>query len=423
LNNVLEKRLSNGSQIVLRNDNADGDNFRGQSIDLLLLDEIQDMLPKAIDVSKEALSHSSWKLKRYAGTPKTMENPIEGLWKRSTQTEWLVRCHHCSGGEMSYYNCLGISNISPDGPICTRCGRSIDVTQGRWIDGRKSYLKAVRLSQLMVPWTDYKELYFEKLLVYPTALFMNECLGLSYDSASKYLTESQMRDLCIAGGHDLIKDADNEAKSNVSVAGIDWGVNVEGGANTVLIIAVAVAPDKLKVRYARKFSHRVGMVEQMQIIVKKLQEFKVNCVVADFGAAGDRNVRIAEAIGPEKIIQCMYTGSGIVSETYHEGTAVLKINRTMALADFKTDLVERNMFLLPKLEHFQPFADDMLSEYVDVRTDGSMFFSHNVTTLDDSLHAMVYANLARKIRFGFPILNVIPKVTDRSRPYIVSMKY
>ena len=74
-------------------------------------------------------------------------------------------------------------------------------------------------------------------------------------------------------------------------------------------------------------------------------------------------------------------------------------------------MLERNMFRLPCWEDFEPTAEDILNEFVDSRVNGDMFYTHAKNAHDDSLMAMVYLNLARKVRFGFPTLNVIPSVT------------
>lgn len=419
LDNVYEKKLSNGSQIYLRNDGADGDNFRGQSIDLLLLDEVQDLLATAVVVAEEALSHSEKPglpvggIKMFTGTPKTIENHIEGAWRESTQTEFLVKCWHCSGGDLSYYNNLGIPNINPDlGLICAKCGRKISVTDGLWVDSYPNrFLKGYRISQLMVPWTNFKKLYWRKLLRYPEAQFMNEVLGISWDSASKFFTEGELRELCEASNHRLVSGpVPNSVASSVTLAGIDWGVNSENGAYTVLTIGQVVAPEILKVIYAKKFDHRMGMTDQMKFIIDKLKEFRVELVAADWGASGDRNVLISEALGPNKIVQVRYSGSGLVSESYENKMATLSINRTMALSDFKTDMVERNMYRLPCWEDFEPIAEHILNEFIDTRTNGDMFYTHARNAHDDGLMSMVYLGIARKIRFGFPLLNTITSV-------------
>ena len=419
LDNVYEKKLANGSQIYLRNDGADGDNFRGQSIDLLLIDEIQDMLETAVIVGEEALSHSEKPgmpkggMKLYTGTPKTIENHIEGLWRESSQTEWLVKCWHCSGGDLSYYNNLGIPNIHPDlGLICARCGRPIDSRDGRWVHSYENrFLKGFRISQLMVPWTNFKKLYWRKLMRYPEAQFMNEVLGISWDAASKYFTEDELRELCKQGGHKLIVDPPPQSVfSSPTLAGIDWGVNAENGAYTVLTIGQVVSPEILRVIYAKKFDHRTSMTDQMRYIVQKLKEYRVELVAADQGAAGDRNVRISEAIGSSKIMQVRYSDSGFSSQSYENRMSTLSVNRTMALSDFRTDMVERNMFRLPCWEDFEHMAQDILNEFVDTRHSGDMFYTHARNAHDDGLMSMIYLNLARKVRFGFPILNMINTV-------------
>jgi len=415
LNNVEQKALANGSTLYIRNSDPDGDNFRGVSSSAVLMDEAQDMLGKAIQVAEESLSHATRypiRFKRYSGTPKSLDNTMEVLWRRSTQTEWLIRCPHCSKSD-SYYNNLGIENISPDGPICSRCYNPISPSTGMWVESYpQRYLKGFRISQVMVPWTDFRDLYYNKLQNYSTALFMNEALGISYESGSKYLTMDEIMEVCARSGqYDMTFKMDREAKSHARIAGIDWGVSADGGATTVITIALCMRPDRIKIIYCRRLPTSMALDEQTAEVQDILSRYKVNYVCADKGAAGDRNLHLAHIVGSDNIIQVHFVGRGTLTKKFYEEVAQLNLNRTMALSDFRTELVKRNHFLLPKWEVWEPFAQDMLTQYVETDTGGNLFYNHPVGTLDDVLMSMVYVNIARKIKYGMPLLSTIPNST------------
>lgn len=412
--NVEVKSLANGSTLYIRNSDPDGDNFRGVSVGAVLADEVQDMVGKAIIVAEEALSHSPWpiKFKRYSGTPKSLDNTIEALWRRSTQTEWLVRCPHCSKSD-SCYNNLGIDNISPAGLICSRCKNPIDARTGRWVHSYpQRYLKGFRISQIMVPWTDFAEVYYNKLATYSTALFMNEVLGISYESGAKYLTMDEVQQVCAESGeYDMTLELDKEAKSHRRVAGVDWGVSAEGGATTVVTIAVCIRPDKIKIIYCRRLPPAMPLDEQTEAVQDILAKYKVDYVCADKGAAGDRNLHLAHVVGASNILQVHFTGSGTLTKKFFEDIAQLNLNRVMALSDFRTEFTRRRHFLLPKWEVWEPFAQDMLTQIVETDSGGNLLYNHPAGTLDDVLMSLVYVNVARKMVYGMPLISTIPNST------------
>ena len=106
-NNVLYKKFVTGSDITLRYAFLHADRVRGISADMLLLDEIQDILTDIIPIIEEALSHSPFKILRYSGTPKSLDNTISYYWNQfSTQNEWVVPCEGCNT-----WNILGLSLI------------------------------------------------------------------------------------------------------------------------------------------------------------------------------------------------------------------------------------------------------------------------------------------------------------------------
>jgi hypothetical protein len=70
----------------------DMERLRGYSADILFFDEYQDFNPVFIPVIEYILSASEYEMARQAGTPKTMNNPIEIEWRKSSQAEWFIKC-------------------------------------------------------------------------------------------------------------------------------------------------------------------------------------------------------------------------------------------------------------------------------------------------------------------------------------------
>lgn len=425
LNNVLEKRLNNGSTMFMRNA-ANVGNFRAPSADKLDLDEVQDMISDVLEVAEHTLFASPFKIEMFSGTPGSFQTPLEGYWRESTQNEWLIPCQACAktvktGPEVFtdyFWNCIGIRNVTSQGLICSRCGRPIQATDGRWISfnsGRT--MEGFRIPQPISPFADFEDISakIEGPEARPLSIVNNEIFGLSYDSADRYFTITELQAAC--GEYRILtslKEADKRMqaliKSRACIAGIDWGLNREGGGDTVLSIFLMVGPTDSRLIYAIKMPKVMGWDDQVLYIIDRLQEFGVRLVCADWGASGNRNVDIARAIGSKRIIQIEYVSSDSIIEKYEGEISLLRINRTQALSTFKSEVVSRKNITFPEWEDFSRFANDILVEGVDLTSAGKLRYDHPKGTQDDFLHACVYADIARKIVAGIPITDLVSRV-------------
>jgi hypothetical protein len=207
--NIFEKQFINRSKITLRYAFLNADRTRGIRADKLLVDEVQDILSDNIPVMEHCLSHANpkWKSEIFSGTPKSLDNTIE--WYRankSTQGEWVVPCDRCGsnakGATGRHWNVLGESNIQRSGLSCAKCGELINAMHddAQWAfmadwDEHDSPWESYRISQLMVPWKPWPEVWYE-YQNNSREKFFNESLGLSYDSGLRPMTMAQVRDAC-----------------------------------------------------------------------------------------------------------------------------------------------------------------------------------------------------------------------------------
>lgn len=236
---VFTKQFVNRSKISLRYAYHNADRVRGVSADVILLDEIQDIITDNIPVIEECASHSPFKIFSYSGTPKSTDNPIEKFWSDySTQNEWVVPCEHHTPW---HWNILGEANIGKDFLMCDKCEKQIYANhpKSQWamMNGSimqsskiKEPFEGFRVPQLMVPWIDWQNIT-HKYNTLPRATFMNEVLGLSFDSGLRPLTKNDVIELCDPNLK-MDKETLSEIKRNVGgaspvFAGIDWGCHDE----------------------------------------------------------------------------------------------------------------------------------------------------------------------------------------------------
>lgn len=391
----------NGSSLTLRNAARGGANFRGPTNDLIGIDEMQCMPTEAIPIARKTLLRSSFRYEIYSGTPLTMDNPIQGMWDRSTQAEWYVRCYHCSGGDRNYYVIVGLKNFTPMGLICDRCGKLINPLDGMWVEHYPtSEIKGFRIPQGLGDWTDYRDLYWNTIKTEPIHNVHNEVLGLSYDSAVQFLSMKELRD-AVDPRIELVSSIPENLAMRKTFIGIDWSMG--GGCFTSFVVGLDLDGIHWAPLMMRIIPHGVKDGDHFGEIIVAIDTFRVNMVVADVGVHGDRNFRIADHMGdPQRVVQCQYVYSPEYMGKFFQETRKLNVGKPMALTSFKTDMVTRKNVRLPSLDQIPEFVQHLIAEKVETNRMGFLQYILPSGRNDDGLMAMVYANMAHRILRGMP---------------------
>jgi hypothetical protein len=418
VNNVYEKHFTNGSMYFLRNA-AHAGNFRGVTADILQLDEIQDSQTEVLDIAEHCLFTSQIKMTMLSGTPLSLSNTVEGYWQDSTMNEWLLPCPACASTEMigsvvvqsHHWNNIGMQNVTPDGLICSKCGARLDRTKGQWVSFNPgSYRQGFRVPQPLSKFADFPKIY-RQIQTRPIATVMNEIFALSYDSANTFFAQQDLLDA--QGEFDIYhsmnkipEDLKRIMQSRPIVAGIDWATQRESGAFTAMVLYLLVTPAEAWPIYMYRIPKTMSWDDSTDYIAKKLKEFRVSFVVADWGASGNRNSELAKVIGRDRIIQCEFVQGVMTVFKYVGDLRLMHINRTPALADFRTDVINGKV-RMPKWGTFADYAKDLLVERVEEDSMGRVKFDHPKGSNDDILLAMVYANLAWKLFTNQSIVDLV----------------
>jgi len=109
---VTNMRFNNESQLYVRAAFHSADSARGISADLLIVDEFQDVAGGTLAVLQETLSHARCGRILLTGTPKMIENGLEGVYAQSTANEWTLACDECGANVILDERCLGTDNGS-----------------------------------------------------------------------------------------------------------------------------------------------------------------------------------------------------------------------------------------------------------------------------------------------------------------------
>jgi Phage terminase large subunit gpA, ATPase domain len=388
---VMNLRFVNGSKVFIRAAYNSADPVRGIDADLLLVDEFQDVASGHLPVLEETLSHSKLRRVILTGTPKTVDNHLDGCFRRSTACEFKLPCRDCRDWVILDEHCLG-----PTGVVCPNCQKNLDVKEGRWIarNPRSAWGDGYWINHLMVPWLNYHE-FLEKQRSYDLAMFKNECLGLPTVLGDHIVTRAELEacctDLAMACGR---ADVPHPFCDRL-IAGIDWG----GGATsrTVLTIGYMDEAYKFHVIYLERFAAR----EEPDLILTQVAErcrlFGVRLLGADGGGNGhvyNRLLldRLADMGPPFVLFAVMYSNSA--HEPYQDGMLWRwTVNRSASLGVIFTR-VKKQRIAFPPVEECGSYLDEVAGEVAEYDDHlRCVKYTHPETQPDDCLHALNYALL------------------------------
>lgn len=401
---VFEKSFANGSIGFLRSAFLSADRTRGISSDCLNIDEIQDILTANIPVMLETLSHSKFGWKLFSGTPKTLDNPIELYWEESSQCEWLVPCERHAP---LHYNYLDEKCIGKAGPICNKCGHPIDPQKGKWIafSGNRDIM-GFRISQLMTPWFNsnpekWKEILW-KLEHYSKGMFYNEVLGISYDSASKPVTRTELISCC-SSNHPFRNVPDAFTQGTNVFAGIDWGEGSDGSERgmkgklknasyTVLTLGTYITPHVFYPFYMKRYHGEEALPSNcVRDIIQTCKVFNVKCIGADWGHGWGVNEQLEQAFGIARVIKWQYVGMQKERKKFDPIGLKIQLNRTEVMTDFFTH-IKRQRFCFPPWAVMQGFLADVEhihAEFGMTVAQSMLKYDHRPSEPDDGAHSLI----------------------------------
>lgn len=423
--NTFEAQAVNQSWIKLRYAFLTADRCRGISTDFVLLDEFQDFLLDNIGIIEHAASHSHFKMKLYAGTPKSKDNPIEYQWsKHSTQCEWVVPCErHGTGPSSWYWQRLDESNIGDKGLICSKCGRPIDAMHpaAEWVrttDGKDPHFEGYRIPQLMVPWVDWKEVLTLRDKATSKSQFYNECLGLSYDSGQRPITRDELIRACDPT-HDMSSGTVQGIikmlrQSNTPIyAGVDWGQE-STKSYTVLTLGAYISKT-FRIFFAQRFTgSETERLVQIQIIKQFIERLGVRVCGVDYGGGFESNPSLLSAFGSERIQVYQYGSSSTYMQWNTKGKHWI-VHRTAVMSAVFLALKSGRLRLPRWSNGFDdPYGMDILSifsEYSEERRTTTYGKPQNIP--DDTFHSILYCFLASMRDYPRPDLFIPSAAIDR----------
>jgi len=408
---VFFKKFVNFSQIRLRYAYLTADRVRGIPADLVCIDELQDILVDNIPIIEQCAFHSHYKLFLYSGTPKSEDNTIAHYWTDfSTQNEWVVPCdRHGTPNDPStwHWNVLTETNIGAKGLVCDRCYKPIDARNphAKWAamnpktesNKDKVTFEGYRIPQIMVPWVDWDEI-LEAQEQYPRAQFMNEKLGMSYDSGVRPITKGQLQACCKA--HVRMTDIETFkqlAQGRPIWAGIDWGTGE--GSYTVISFGGYFGTGNFCIFWVHRFTGQdLEPERQLDLISQMISQLRVHIVGVDYGGGFHPNDTLVRRFGPQKIIKYQYNPRQKKKIYWEPNLNRYMCHRSEVMSDI-FNAMKRKMVDLPCWEDFfDPYGQDILNVFSEYNQRLRMTeYKHAPGKTDDAFHSILYCMLASMI--------------------------
>jgi hypothetical protein len=204
-------------------------------------DEMQDFDIDVLPVIQSCLDASPFKIERYAGTPKTFDNPLQVYWDFSSKGVWHIPCqetgckyeNRCTvADDGDSLKMIGDGRRRKDGRlntlICAKCGQPLNSRLGYFIHGypnRRKTFAGFKKPQILFPMHYESALAWDKIMDVarnkPKYLFYNEILGESIDTGQKLIT---IKDLKEAGVAKYQPPSNfDRARYLMTAVGADWG--------------------------------------------------------------------------------------------------------------------------------------------------------------------------------------------------------
>lgn len=306
--------------------------LKSTPVDVTLLDEVDEISPKALDLAKERLSHSKVKHEFFLSTPTIPDYGIDAMYQRSDQRQWLIKCPKCNRDccfEADFPECVKFKNGKAY-RACVKCGAELNPSDGVWIaqSPSQSEIHGYWISQLCSPFIDPGEI----LKAYNDPPHgnlqevMNSKLALAYISSENKLTVSDVFQ-CQGQEPMLIQHP------GPTCAGIDVGKQFH------ITIAARVKERVLKILY-------VGRLSNIDDITDLCHRFNVKCAVIDIEPE-TRVVREWQQSQKFQIFLCDYV-SAVSGASWNEEVKILRINRTEALDAVHQALTTPGRLVLPR---------------------------------------------------------------------------
>lgn len=418
---VGHQSFANGSGIQLTYAKTSPDRARGIFADIIDFDEVQDQLTDNIPIISQSTKSSKWGIRRFTGTAKTVDNTIEGLWRNSSQCEWVMKCGHCGAWNIPNLEGRVLDMIQADGMHCVECGGKLDVRCGEWVPNKQERMRTFRgyhIPQVVLPFhtenMDNWGKIVRDVMTLPIPVILQEILGISCSQGQRIIDQNIIdRQSVLPDVYKLQGLLHNYA---FTVGGLDWG-GAEQVSFTVHVILGVCFDGTIDVIWARRYQG-FDPDEMLTEIAKTHFFYGCRALAADYGMGFDKNVMLESRFGIPVVQIQLCKQNSLMNFSPALGHPRWMVDKTTAL-DLMFMGIKYGRVRFPPKEQFESFTKDLLSPYEEVVDHGELAhrrFVRDPSRPDDFAMALCFGSmLALKMKHS-KLTDIIPKGALAAKP-------
>ncbi len=422
--NLKFKEFPNGSRIELVYILTSAINARSKSAAEIIFDECQGFDADLELEVRQCQSASRTPVTIYAGTSLTTDTFLEHKFAMSSSAYWVTKCG-CGHYNIPLPEYDVMSMIRPLGPSCSKCGRLLDMTTGKFIHAHPERVDRLRVGyhipQLIVPAVynnpiRWSEIYNLKLTG-DERKFKQEILGIPTEEGEREITKQQLIAICTLGGNmQNLRERAASGYYKYVVSGLDWGgtdhlpdLKIKVSTTVHVIMGITSAGER-HILHIRRYP---GM-DYDDIVDDILHNHKVlrgNALASDFGVGAVYNSKIRERIGPECHLIFNYTGptTAYIGEpkSYHMFNQ-WALNKTESIS-MTYEAIRKLHIRCYEWEKSGEFLMDALNMFrapAEKKGESGMvtfIYRSHASKPNDTLQAINYAYTLSKILLGSPM--------------------
>ena len=443
--NLTYKEYTNGSVIEMLRILSNANDARGKTTDELLFDEYQHFDDSLIPEVQQTQKASDRPTTIFAGTSLTVDTALESRWLQSSQGTWHLLCE--CGFEIDCGSAKEvIPLIQPEGPMCPRCSRILDVTRGRWVHPYQGLLDAgwigLHVPQMIIP--DYannlrkwSEIY-QAFCDYDLAKFLQEVFGIATEEGARELTKEDLERMCCLPESMLyLQERARKGYYKWVITGCDWGGSdyipaFQQKISTTVAATIGVRHDFDIDIIGLRRHQGMGYREITKQIVEDHVRMGGGPIASDFGVGAAYNMLLREnpKVIAERHLIFNYVGpnSALLAPPRKEGAWFnqYSLNRTESITSLyeaikrqkSREVMEDGVRVVkyyrdPRIRCFNyeqafPILSDLLN-LVRAPTESnlgttSFKYRRHGSKPDDCLHALNFAYVLARIIIGEPIV-------------------
>lgn len=461
-NSVLQRTFKNRSLMLFSFALLDASRVRGASVDGVSIDEVQDFDPAHIPIVFEAMSHSKFAVSTFTGTPKSLENPLSGYFRLSSQAEWIIPCRNAGcrawnipSREFHIDKMIGpwhdgISERCP-GTVCYKCQRSVNPRDGHWVHrypDRRFTSAGYHVPQIILPLhyarqDKWAELRAKREGWGNTSVntFYNEVLGEPVDAGQKLVSETDLRKASVLDWFNNPTDPNPEIFKLLPhykhrILSVDWGGGGEQGVSFTVLALLGVRPDdKIDVLWGKRLVLSQEHLVEAKEIRYWMHRFKADMLSHDYTGAGivRETVLVQAGLPLERVMPIQYIRTAaqslirFVPATVLHGRSHYRLDKPRSLLytcqGIKLGLVR--FFKYDSENEKNPgLMKDFLAlveEKTESRLAGDIYtITRNLTMTDDFAHAVNIGCAAIWHTYGWPNYAEAASIARISRAQIVA---